>query len=257
MSIRPASFVRRATAAAVLAALPLLGCANSQASLPPVSEGPAEAARIGESREGRPILARRLGTGGERLAVVANIHGNENEGLRHLEDIVEILEDAPWDVLLIEDVNPDGTAVQRRTTSAGVDPNRNWPAQNFEASTQCGPEPLSEPGVAASHAALAEFDPALVVVLHSTRRGPFVNYDGPAERQAQAFADAAGAPWRVEPSMGYPTPGSLGTWMGVDRGVPILTIEFRRACPPAESRAALRAGLGAIVRREAPRAQVR
>ena len=57
--------------------------------------------------------------------------------------------------------------------------------------------------------------------------------------------------------MCYPTPGSLGTWMGVDRGVPILTIEFRRACPPEESRNAVRAGLGAIARREPPRARVR
>lgn len=254
MSIRTASTPSARVAGAVLLALiPLTGCAGSQASLPPVSEGPAEATQIGESRESRPILARRLGTGGERLAVIANIHGNENEGLRHLDDIVELLADAPWDVLLIEDVNPDGTATQRRTTGAGVDPNRNWPATNFEASAQCGPEPLSEPGVAATHAALASFDPALVVVLHSTRRGPFVNYDGPAEAPARAFAEAAGSPWRVQPSMGYPTPGSLGTWMGVDREVPILTIEFRRACPPEESRPALLAGLGAIARGETAR----
>ncbi|MEM1453428.1 MAG: hypothetical protein AAGI22_30270, partial [Planctomycetota bacterium] len=78
--------------------------------------------------------------------------------------------------------------------------------------------------------------------------GPFVNYDGPADGFARRFAVAAGDPWRVEPSMGYPTPGSLGTWFGVDRNLPILTIEFDRGCPPEESGPALLRGLEAILR---------
>ena len=146
---------------------------------------------------------------------------------------------------MIEDVNPDGSAVNRRTTNAGVDPNRNWPSDNFIPHERHGDAALSEPGVAATHAALSEFDPDLVVVLHSTDRGPFVNFDGPAEAHAQLFAGAAG--WRVVPSMGYPTPGSLGSYMGVDRGIPILTIEFDRGSDPASSGPALSRGIEAIL----------
>ena len=81
--------------------------------------------------------------------------------------------------------------------------------------------------------------------------GPLVNYDGPAERYATAFADAArsvGPDWRVEPDMGYPTSGSLGSWLGVDQGVPVLTIEFRRGQDEASATAALHKGLAAVIR---------
>ena len=62
------------------------------------------------------------------------------------------------------------------------------------------------------------------------------------------FAAAAGAPWFVKPSMGYATPGSLGSWMGRDRGQPILTLEFLRGSPPEQTGPALLAGLGAVIR---------
>ncbi|MEM1452735.1 MAG: M14 family zinc carboxypeptidase, partial [Planctomycetota bacterium] len=171
---------------------------------------------IGFSREERAIRAITLGAKGPRIAFLAGIHGDEQEGLRHLDEALDVLAAHPVHARVIEDVNPDGTAAGTRTTSAGVDPNRNWPASNFSPARRRGPAPLSEPGVAATHADLVAFDPQLIVVLHSTSRGPFVNYDGPADGFARRFAVAAGDPWRVEPSMGYPTPGSLGTWFGVD-----------------------------------------
>lgn len=202
---------------------------------------------LGESLGGRPVRARSLGRGGTRLAVIAGIHGDEQEGLRHLDELVAWLADAPADVRLYEDVNPDGTAAGTRTTSRGVDPNRNWPARNFSPDPGRGPAPLSEPGVAAVHADLVDFDPELVVVLHSTRRGPFVNFDGPAAAYAERFADAAGEGWSVVPDMGYPTPGSFGSWMGVDRQVPTLTVELLRGMPAAESGPALRRGLEALL----------
>ncbi len=207
---------------------------------------------IGESREGRPVRAMTLGRGGPRVALIAGIHGNEQEGLRHVREVVEMVRNASATVRLIEDVNPDGTAATRRTTSGGVDPNRNWPASNFRRDPRNGPDPLSEPAVAAAHEDLSRFRPELVIVLHSTSRGPFVNYDGPAEAAARAFAAAAGG-WGVEASMGYPTPGSIGTYFGVDRGTPILTIEFERGAPAARTEGALLRGLSAVLGMPLPR----
>ncbi|MEL6431374.1 MAG: M14 family zinc carboxypeptidase, partial [Planctomycetota bacterium] len=206
---------------------------------PAAERAPTRLEILGQSREGRPVRARRLGSGARRVMVIAGIHGDEQEGLRHLENVARVLERAPWDALLVEDANPDGTARGTRTTAAGVDPNRNWPASNFRAGRGRGDAPLSEPAVAAVHGALIEFGPELVVVLHSAGSGPFVNFDGPAERWAKRFAEGAGPPWTVRPSMGYPTPGSLGTFVGVDGGVPILTVEFRRGAPPEDTRAPL------------------
>jgi protein MpaA len=51
-----------------------------------------------------------------------------------------------------------------------------------------------------------------------------VNYDGPAAAWAGAVAAACG--WPARGDIGYPTPGSLGSWLGVDRGLPVLTLEL-------------------------------
>jgi protein MpaA len=203
---------------------------------------------LGESREGRPVRATDLGAGGPRVAIVAGIHGNEQEGLRHLDELLGVVDPLPATVRIYEDANPDGTAANRRGTSTGVDPNRNWPASNFKRDPRRGPSPLSEPAVAAIHADLVAFEPQLVFVLHSTPRGPFVNYDGPGQGFAERFVVGAGAPWTVKPSMGYPTPGSIGTWVGVDQQIPILTIEFRRGCAPEDSGPALMRGMTAVLR---------
>lgn len=247
-------------------ALPFLGGALSCAA--PHRPAPVETSNLsetlalrwenlGSSRDGRPIRARtfqRQPSGGAkpRIALIAGIHGNEREGGRHLEELLSLLATYDGTIRVYEDVNPDGTGRNARSTSKGVDPNRNWPAQNFTPSRQRGPAPLSEPGVAAVHADLVKFDPELVMVLHSiSSGGPFVNFDGPAVSYAWMFANAAGTPWTVKPSMGYPTPGSFGSWMGVDRRVPTLTIEFQRGCSQADSGPALLAGVAAVLHGEA------
>ncbi|MEE2940004.1 MAG: M14 family zinc carboxypeptidase [Planctomycetota bacterium] len=238
----------RTLAAATAAAALLPACRVTAATLGAMAAGRAPRwETIGSSREGRPVRAVTSGRGGPRVALVAGIHGDEQEGLRHLDEIVGLVQGVPRTVRLIADANPDGTAASTRTTAAGVDPNRNWPAGNFRAGPRHGPRPLSEPAVAAVHRDLVEFDPDLVIVLHAARSGPFVNFDGPARGHAEAFRDGAGSPWRVRPSMGYPTPGSLGTWAGVDRGIPILTIEFARGAPREETGPPLLAGLEAVL----------
>ena len=74
---------------------------------------------------------------------------------------------------------------------------------------------------------MREFSPHLVFVAHSTKKGRFINYDGPCRHLALAFAKQSH--YRVIPSRRlHATPGSLGSWVGVDRGIPILTIEWER-----------------------------
>ncbi len=85
-----------------------------------------------------------------------------------------------------------------------------------------GAAPLSEPETACFAALVDRIQPRAVVTVHA----PFacINHDGPAAAWAAAVAAACG--WPAQADIGYPTPGSLGSWLGVERGVPVLTIEL-------------------------------
>lgn len=192
---------------------------------------------LADSRQGRPIETLQLGDGPRRVYWIGGIHGDEREGLAQLGAVLGEVE-VPDGVTLrvLRDLNPDGSAARRRGNAKGVDLNRNWPARNFQPGRRHGARPLSEPETSAVHDDLLAFDPDLVVVFHSSHRGPYVNYDGPAREAAEAFVRGANAasphrPWRILEDMGYPTPGSLGSWAGLDQEIPILTIEFRRGEP--------------------------
>lgn len=213
---------------------------------------------IGSSLDGRPIEAVTLGRGRLRLAVIGGIHGDEAEAASALDPLRLHLHDrlasapAAAAVYIVHDLNPDGFAAGTRGNARGVDLNRNWPTANFRASRRHGPSPLSEPETALLHAELERFPPDILVVLHSIASGPFVNYDGPAAEGSAAFTDAAIAAtgdgrWHVRPTMGYATPGSLGTWAGVERQIPTLTIEFARGQDEASVTAALIAGIDALL----------
>ena len=117
-------------------------------------------------------------------------------------------------VWLLPAVNPDGVARGRKNSARDVDLNRNFPARSFVTAHAPGyfpgPAPLSEPETRVIADLLAREPIAAVVAVHA----PFacVNYDGPAAAWAEAVAAACGWPARAD--IGYPTPGSLGSWLG-------------------------------------------
>ena len=240
-----------ATLASVCAAA-LVGCASSGAGGASAAAGArAEAPSVeyAYSHERRTITTRTIGDAGLGVLIVGGIHGSEPEGLAPVQHLIEVLEEDGWPakIVVVEDLNPDGSTLLSRYNSRGVDLNRNWPASNFEASFRHGEEPLSELETQYGYTLIQRVDPVLVIVLHSIHSGPFVNYDGPALRYAELFATAADAAdtahtWNLQPDMGYETPGSMGTYVGVDRGTPILTIEFDRGHDERSATAALIAG---------------
>jgi protein MpaA len=204
---------------------------------------------IGYSVERRPLYVAQSGTGPTRIYVVGGVHGDETVGRSRLD---ALLKSPHYAVTLrvLRDLNPDGTATRRRVNARGLDLNRNWPSANFDPADTGGAAPLSEPETRAAAADLQAFRPDLVVVLHAAANGPFVNYDGPAAELAASFAGAAGTSWpgwHVRPDMGYATPGSLGSYLGVDRNIPILTIEFQQGQDEAAAARALERGLAAVI----------
>lgn len=186
---------------------------------------------IGRSTLGRPIFARRFGGGGAPLLVMGGIHGDEPstvdllvELCRRLGGTSAAIEGPP--VWVLPAANPDGLVRNRKNSERDVDLNRNFPARSFATAHAPGyfpgPSPLSEPETQAIAALIAQEPIAGAIAVHA----PFacVNYDGPAAAWAEAVAGACGWPARGE--IGYPTPGSFGSWLGVDRGLPILTLEL-------------------------------
>jgi protein MpaA len=220
---------------------------------------------IGRSSEGRPIRAGRFGGAGDSpsaaagpapatLLVVAGVHGDEPATVEAVADLAErlvtgqLIASRPF--WLIPALNPDGLIRGQKNSAREVDLNRNFPAKNFTLQHQPryspGPAPLSEPETQAVAALIALEPIARVVAVHA----PFacVNYDGPARAWADAVSRASG--WPVRADIGYPTPGSLGSWLGGDRGWPILTLEL----PPgpfagfaADCRVALASAVGAAI----------
>jgi predicted deacylase len=234
----------------------LAACATTPRS---ASEAPAPAAseqlapsgwnRLGYSVEGRPLYVAQSGTGPVRLYLIGGVHGDEISGRSTIDSLAR--SPNPGATLrILRDLNPDGTAAGRRGNARGLDLNRNWPANNFDPASTGGGQPLSEPETRALAADLRAFGPDVVVVLHSAAEGPFVNYDGPATALAASFANAAsslGAGWYVRPDMGYPTTGSLGSYLGVDQNIPILTIEFQQGQDETAAGRALEKGLAAVI----------
>lgn len=204
----------------------LAACASHHAG-----DGPSS---LATSVDGRPIHTWTISgpRHAPRVLIVGGIHGDEPEALCALEPLRQSLSrSGSSTVYLIDNVNPDGSFLNARGNARGVDLNRNWPARSFATARRHGSKPLSEPETQFLYACINRFKPDLIIVCHSARSGPFVNFDGPAGQIAAAFSQAAAEAdprWHVRPSMGYPTPGSLGTWAGVERQIPILTVEFAR-----------------------------
>jgi len=205
---------------------------------------------LGKSTEGRPIRGRRFGRPGPALLVFGGIHGDEPASVEALIELAARLAagsqgDVP--VWLLPAANPDGVAHGRKNSAHDVDLNRNFPARSFVTEHAPGyfpgPAPLSEPETRVIADLVAREPIAAVVAVHA----PFacVNYDGPAAPWAQAVAAACGWPPRAH--IGYPTPGSLGAWLGIDRGLPVLTLELP-AGPLAGFRSPAEAALDESIR---------
>lgn len=200
----------------------------------------------GRSRQGRPIVRGTFFPAADafQLLFVGGVHGDEPASVEALLELAARLGACPARgphtlapggpegvaITIIPALNPDGVASGLKNAASDVDLNRNFPARNFVTAHapgyHPGPAPLSEPETALLARLIEQQRIDAVVAVHA----PFacVNYDGPAQAWAELVARASG--WPVRENIGYPTPGSLGSWLGVDRRLPVLTLEL----PPGQ-----------------------
>ena len=163
-------------------------------------------------------------TNNPSVLVIGVFHGDEPQGDPIIRKYVK--QNPDTSLLLIPCLNEYGMKANKRTNANGVDLNRNFPTKNWGSSPStdffAGNAPASEAETKFVINLVEKYSPKLILTLHAPYR--VVNYDGPAEKIAKKIAEIIGYP--VEASIGYPTPGSFGTWAGVERNIPIITLEL-------------------------------
>ncbi len=188
----------------------------------------------GHSVLGAPLAVWRPRTSCHAL-VFAGIHGEEPETTYALSRALRQLREPPTHCAVVLAANPDGLARGTRANARGVDLNRNFPAANWSpAQVTCrstledpsdvvlspGPHAGSEPEVQALLALIDELEPAAVVALHA----PLACIDDPGDTLLGRWL-AKRTRMPLVRDVGYPTPGSFGSW-GQDRKLPIVTYEI-------------------------------
>ena len=162
------------------------------------------------------------------ILFIGVFHGDEPQGEILINKYKENLNEKALTnkLLFIPCLNPDGKILNTRQNSNFVDLNRNFPTKNWVISEKKdyfgGEKPNSEIETKFMTEILEEYKPDFILSFHA----PFeiVNFDGPAEKEAKRISELCGYP--VQEDIGYPTPGSFGTYAGVERQIPVITLEL-------------------------------
>lgn len=235
-----------------------------------VAGSPIEAKRValGRSVNGVPLTMHVFGSGNDAVLIVGGIHGNEPTGAAVASRLEAFLRSHPEHldgrtVGILAQANPDGLTWGTRANARGVDLNRNFPARDWHGPAagemHHGSRPASEPETLAVITAIETVAPARIVDIHSITHGRHCNnYDGSAGHLAELMSRFNGYP--AASDVGYPTPGALGCWAGVDLDIPTVTLELPRHLSAEQcwrdNSAALLAFIGADGAGSAPRQHV-
>lgn len=162
-----------------------------------------------------------------KVLVIGVFHGDEPQGKFLIEKYYETHKNT--NLLLLPCLNETGYQKGTRKNSNGVDLNRNFPTKNWELTNIeddyfGGNSPASEEETKFVIDVVEKYSPKLILTLHAPYK--IVNYDGGEDARviSEKISGIIGYP--VEKNIGYPTPGSFGTWAGIERKIPIITLEL-------------------------------
>lgn len=158
------------------------------------------------------------------VLVLGCMHGDEPQGEYLINEYIKSNTDTK--LMFVPCVNPDGVKAKTRVNSNGVDINRNFPTKNWELTEKNeffgGNTPASEIETKFLVEIIEKYKPKFILTLHAPYK--VVNYDGDALEIAEKISEIIDYP--VESSIGYPTPGSFGTWAGIEKNIPTITLEL-------------------------------
>ena len=164
----------------------------------------------------------------KNILVIGVFHGDEPQG-EYL--IKEYLKENESNILFIPCLNPDGKDLNIRQNANNVDLNRNFPTKNWIKSGDehyfGGNEPASEIETKFMLEIIEAYKPRIILTIHS----PYcvVNYDGEGKELADKISKIINYP--TDDDIGYPTPGSFGTYCGKERNIPTITLELSEEVP--------------------------
>jgi protein MpaA len=191
---------------------------------------------LGRSVNGIPLTMDLFGNGPDSILIVGGIHGDEPSGAAVAGELARFLQARPEllvgrTVGILARANPDGLLSGTRANAHGVDLNRNFPSRKWRRACAGelphGPAAASEPETLAVIKAIGIVQPNRIIDVHSIEHGYHCNnYDGAARHLAELLGSFNGYP--VSADVGYPTPGALGCWAGVELNIPTITLELPR-----------------------------
>jgi murein peptide amidase A len=192
---------------------------------------------FGETNTGLPIMGYRFGQTGPNVLVLGGVHGDEIEGVWAANGLLKAFSekyDLKLKLTLVPMFNLDGILMRERRNASKIDLNRNLPTKDWtsEVATERyfpGHKPNSEKENQALVSFLDREKPKFILSLHSYK--PMLNYNGDCKIEAEVISSFTG--YIVTESIGYPTPGSLGTYAGLEHGMPTLTYEVERGLDQA------------------------
>ena len=175
--------------------------------------------------------------------ILGGIHGDEISSVslvfRWMDFLEKVRAESPlrkMRFLFIPLANPDGfwSVPRTRTNIVGVDLNRNFRTKNWDKEAHTywkgrtkqdkrrypGPKAGSEIETQLIERQVEEFNPELIVSVHA----PYgiLDHDGPVQLPSNLKS-----PLPVKTLGAFP--GSLGRYSGVDRNVPVMTVELMTA----------------------------
>ena len=192
----------------------------------------------GASLEGVPLTVWLPETGLAEIVVLASIHGDEAETTVVVSEALRCIPRGDLQAAVILCGNPDGMLRGTRGNGRGVDLNRNFPTANWspdpvhyktrandarDIALSPGAEPASEPETRALLSLLERLKPRAVVSLHAALACIDDSGNSHLGRQLAARCEL---PLLTE--IGYPTPGSMGTWAS-EQQLTLVTWELEAA----------------------------
>ena len=192
-------------------------------------------AMYGSSLDGIPLTVHLPDSGRADIVILASIHGDESETTVVVSEALRCLPRGDLQAAVILCGNPDGLLRGTRGNARGVDLNRNFPTSNWkpdlvfyksrandarDIALSPGSEPASEQETKALLGLLDRLKPRAIVSIHSALA---CVDDSGASHLGRQLADRCALPFLTE--IGYPTPGSMGTWAS-EQGVNLVTLEL-------------------------------
>ncbi len=229
----------------VASALSASGSTAPAARLAAPAAAPADAVvrkrKLGESVNGRPIMAYRLGESDQPTVVlISTMHGNESDTRKILLSLKDGRPIVGVDLWVVPTYNPDGLAAGTRKNAHGVDLNRNYPYQwvDLDGNYESGPEPKSEPETRAMISFLKDVKPRRILSFHQPLYG--VDTDTKNKKFARRVADKLDLPTKTFDCGGV-CHGTMTSWYNHRFKGAALTVEYgqspsrkmmRRTVPP-------------------------